>query len=84
MAMRLGAGDLETITYRGESFALQGAADDIDEAFGQVGKISEGFVLDGRAVAIRMSKQIGNISLSLIGTNDSGHMHTAGFRVHRR
>ena len=66
----------------GQGFAVQRAADEIDDAFGEMGEIAERLVLDGSSVAIGMAEQIGGVGLTLVLPLNSGHMHAACSSCH--
>jgi hypothetical protein len=82
MAMGQGAGDTEVLANGGEVFPLEGAAEEVNEAIGEMGEIGEGLMFDVGTVAEGAAEEIGDIGFALVGALDSGYMHTAMFGFH--
>jgi hypothetical protein len=66
MAMRARGGDLEGLRQRHEGFALQRAANDLDQRLGQVRQVAQRLVLDLAVFAIAAPQQVRAIHLVLV------------------
>jgi hypothetical protein len=67
MPVRARAHDLEGLGDGHEGLALEGAADDVDEGFGQVGEVAQGLVLDLAVFAVAATQEVGAVDLALVG-----------------
>jgi hypothetical protein len=69
--------DLKGVGGRQESFAGQRPADDVDEGFGQVGDIAEGFVFDLLTDAKGAAEEVGAVSSAFVAAFRGGYVNSA-------
>jgi hypothetical protein len=82
VAVGLAGGGAEGLVGGDEGLALEGAADEVDQARGQVGEVAEGAVLDGAARAVGLAQEVADVGLALMLPFDLGHMDGGGFLSH--
>ena len=82
MAMRVGGQSAKSLRGRDESFSLEGSADDLNEAQRQMGKVTEGTVLDLAFVAVGLAQQKAGVGLALVLADNLGHMQGRGLHSH--
>src|SRR5438105_11647125 len=82
MAMRVRGQSAKSLRGRDESFSLEGSADDLNEAQRQMGKVTEGTVLDLAFVAVGLTQQKAGVGLALVLADNLGHMQGRGLHSH--
>ncbi len=65
-------------------FALQRAANDLDQRIGQVRQVAQGLVLDRAAFAVAAAQQVGAIDLVLVGAGRGDDVGGSGASWHAR
>jgi hypothetical protein len=71
----LGSDDAEGLLRGQQGFAVQGAADQVDDMRGQVGEVAERPVLDLVSVTIRATEKVADVSLALVLAHNLGNVH---------